>query len=72
MRFGCCGNLASTHPDGIGIEIIEDAARFGFDYIELPIAEMTALSATAFDIIELKEAELSAKFAIIFFHHRLD
>ena len=52
MRFGCCGNLASTHPDGIGIEIIEDAARFGFDYIELPIAEMTALSATDFDIIE--------------------
>lgn len=49
MRFGCCGNLASTRPDGIGLEILEDAVKFGFDYIELPLAEMTALSDADFN-----------------------
>ncbi len=52
MRFGCCGNLASKNPDGTGIEIIEDVARLGFDYIELPIAEMTALSDDDFDALK--------------------
>lgn len=44
MRFGCCLNLLSTKPDGTGIEYIEAVARAGFDYAELPLAEMMRLS----------------------------
>lgn len=43
MRFGCCGNLVASGPDKTGIEIIEMIAEYGYDYIELPLAEMMDL-----------------------------
>jgi sugar phosphate isomerase/epimerase len=43
MRFGFCGNLVAKGPCGTGIEIVEKIAEYGYDYIELPIAEMSAL-----------------------------
>ena len=52
MRFGCCGNLASVVPGGTGIEIVKPAAEFGYDYVEMPLAEMTALDDSSFS--ELK------------------
>jgi sugar phosphate isomerase/epimerase len=51
MRFGCCLNLLSTKPDGIGIEFVEAVARAGFDYAELPLAEMMRLSDKDFDAL---------------------
>lgn len=37
--------------DGTGIENIEALARNGFDYVELPLAEMSALSETEFSAL---------------------
>lgn len=43
MKIGCCTNMIATAADGAGVEFVEKLADFGFDYIELPLAEMTAL-----------------------------
>ena len=43
MKFGCCLNMVSTKPDGTGAELLDSLAKIGFDYAELPLAEMTAL-----------------------------
>lgn len=48
MKFGCCTNMIATAPDGTGVEFVERLAGLGFDYIELPLAEMSALSEGAF------------------------
>lgn len=52
MRFGCCGNLVAAGPDKTGIEIVETIAGFGYDYIELPLAEMMDLSREEFDTLK--------------------
>lgn len=52
MRFGCCGSMITPRQDLIGIEIIEDLAAIGFDYIELSIRDLTALSEAAFTQIQ--------------------
>lgn len=51
MRFGCCGSLVASGPDRTGIEIIEKTAAYGYDYIELPLAEMMELDDAAFDAL---------------------
>ena len=43
MRFGCCLNMVAESADGTGIEKIERLAGFGYDYVEMPLAEMMAL-----------------------------
>lgn len=48
MRFGCCANMVAAGPDGIGLEIVEQLAEFGYDYIELSLAHMMALSTAEF------------------------
>ena len=40
MKFGCCLNMVSTQPDGTGIEFIDQLKNAGFDYVELPTAQM--------------------------------
>lgn len=49
MKIGCCTNMIATGPDKTGIEFTEALAALGFDYVELPLAELTALSTQAFD-----------------------
>lgn len=49
MRIGCCVNMVAAEPDGIGIERIETLALSGYDYVELPLAQMMALKSAAFD-----------------------
>ncbi len=49
MKFGCCGNLVAKGPDKTGIEIVERIAAYGYDYIELPLAEMMDLSEGEFE-----------------------
>ncbi len=44
MKYGCCLNMVATQPDGTGIERIEDLKKAGFDYVELPTAQMAALT----------------------------
>jgi D-psicose/D-tagatose/L-ribulose 3-epimerase len=48
MRFGCCGSMISPASDPLGIAIVEDLARMGFDYIELSLANIVELSDEAF------------------------
>lgn len=52
MKFGCCGNLVASEPDKTGIEIIETISQLGYDYIELPLAEMTELKDDEFELLK--------------------
>ena len=47
MRIGCCTNMHAG-IDGTGAEHIGLLAELGYDYIELPLAELTALDDPAF------------------------
>lgn len=49
MRFGCCLNMVASCPDGTGIEYIEKLAELGYDYVELPLAEMMMFSEENFN-----------------------
>ena len=49
MKIGCCVNMVAAEPDGIGIERIEVLASSGYDYVELPLAQMMALKSSKFD-----------------------
>ena len=48
MKIGCCLNMVAEGPDGTGIEHIEKLAELGYDYVELPTAQMMALDDEAF------------------------
>ena len=48
MRFGCCANMVATGPSGFGLEIVEQLAELGYDYVELSLAHMMALSEAEF------------------------
>lgn len=48
MRFGCCLNMVASNPDGTGREHLRTLKESGFDYAELPLAEMMALSDESF------------------------
>jgi len=48
MRLGCCGNMIAPAEDPIGVGIIEALAEKGFDYIELSLRDVTALTAAGF------------------------
>lgn len=54
MRYGCCLNMVAKGGDGTGIEWIEELARIGFDYVELPLAEMTMLTEEEFQALKEK------------------
>lgn len=58
MKFGCCLNMISTKEDGTGSEWIETYARLGYDYLELPTAQMMALPDSEFEDLKsrLKDA----------------
>lgn len=49
MRIGCCVNMVATAPDGIGMERLETLAASGYDYVELPLAQMMELSPAKFN-----------------------
>lgn len=52
MRFGCCLNMVATKPDKTGMEWIEKLAEYGFDYAELPIAQLMELSDGDFETLK--------------------
>lgn len=47
LRLGCCGSMIAPATDPIGIEIVDDLAAFGYDYIELSLRDLAALPAAA-------------------------
>ena len=53
MRIGYCTNLIATQIDGTGSEWIEKGKENGFDYVELPLAQMVDLNDKEF--LSLKE-----------------
>ena len=53
MRIGYCTNLIATQTDGTGSEWIEKGQENGFDYVELPLAQMVDLNDKEF--LSLKE-----------------
>jgi len=57
MRIGYCTNLINTQADGTGSQFIKKGKENGFDYVELPLAQMVALNDA--DYHSLKE-KLSA------------
>lgn len=57
MRFGCCLNMVAAGLDGTGIEKIEQLAKAGYDYVELPLAEITTLSDIEFDALNKRVSQ---------------
>jgi len=53
MRIGYCTNLINTQAEGTGSEFINKGKEKGFDYVELPLAQMAALNDA--DFYSLKE-----------------
>lgn len=51
MLIGCCMNLLAQRTDKIGIDQVELISDIGYDYIELPIVPMMALSDSEFDAL---------------------
>lgn len=52
MKFGCCLNMVASERDGIGAEYMDALAAIGYDYVELPLAEIMHLSER--DFLRLK------------------
>ena len=52
MRFGCCINMVASELDGIGTEHLSELEHMGYDYVEMPLAEMMRLDGPNF--LELK------------------
>lgn len=52
MRIGYCTNLIATQTDGTGSEWIEKGEENGFDYVELPLAQMVDLNDKEFSSLK--------------------
>lgn len=48
MKIGFCANMAAQDPQGIGDGWIEALAELGYDYVELPLAQMMSVDDQAF------------------------
>lgn len=51
MRLGCCANMLVPFGQGTGAELVEKVAAAGFDYLELPLARMAALTDQEFEVV---------------------
>ena len=52
--FGCCSNMLGSIEDPIGRSAISAIKSIGFDYIELPLAQITELSDATFrELVQL-------------------
>lgn len=58
MRIGYCTNLIATQADGTGREWIAEGRGVGFDYVELPLAQIADLSDSEFSSLK-QEVHLS-------------
>ena len=51
IRIGFCTNMAASAPGETGAEYIEKCAAAGFEYLEMPLAEISLLSGGQFDAL---------------------
>ena len=58
MRFGCCVNMLATPECPTGFNFFPKLAPLGFDYVELPLAQIMDLSDSEFDAM-VQEIEAS-------------
>ncbi|WP_319475969.1 sugar phosphate isomerase/epimerase family protein [Marispirochaeta aestuarii] len=49
MRIGCCTNMLAREGDSVGQWAIEDIAEFGYEYLDLPVAQMMELDDGEFE-----------------------
>ena len=61
MRIGYCTNLIATQRDGTGSEWIEKGKECGFDYVELPLAQMMDLNDREFSSLKERVDSSSLK-----------
>lgn len=54
MRFGCCGGITPKEPGKTGLEIIDQVAGMGYDYIELQLVEIARLDDAAYATLKAK------------------
>jgi sugar phosphate isomerase/epimerase len=47
LRLGCCGSMISAATDPLGAAIADQLAALGFDYLELSLRDLVALSGSA-------------------------
>lgn len=52
MKFGCCASLIALEPDGTGVEVVEKLNEIGYDFIELSLSHITALSDCDFEVLK--------------------
>ena len=69
MKLGCCLNMLGTPENPIGSQYIPALAEAGYDYAELPLAQMMELTDSEFDglIQSLSEAGLTCRCCNNFF-----
>lgn len=48
LKIGCCTNMIAAGPDGTGAESIKILAEAGYEYIEMPLAQVTRLTEKEF------------------------
>ena len=60
MKYGRCGSMVAIESDGTGVEIIEKLDEIGYDYIELSLAHIMALSET--DFMSLKKKSTGCRY----------
>jgi len=51
MRIGYCSNLINTQANGTGSQLTNKGKDYGFDYIELLLAEITVLNESAVKVM---------------------
>lgn len=51
MKIGICGCMISPERDPVGIDVVEETARLGYDYIELSLRDVAALDDDAFSAL---------------------
>lgn len=69
MKFGCCVNMFSDESDVIGRQYLPLVASSGYDYVELPLAQIMELSDAEFEemLEELKSLNLRCEVCNNFF-----
>ncbi len=56
MKFGVCGMPTAKNADGSEFDLIQAAKQAGFDYMELPVATVAALSEEDFAALKARVA----------------
>ena len=69
MKYGCCVDALARTPDGTPVPNIEQLAELGYDYVELFLASLTALSEDEFQAVldRLARAGIPCEACCIFY-----